>query len=73
MLPASQNWNCDGAGPHCSGTVRKYPLGGGANLILCAYCWERENLYRKRQGRYWSRPEDFPENDWSTAAIYPDY
>jgi len=44
------NPNCDGGGPHDSGEVRRYPLGGSANLILCLRCWARENQYRYRRG-----------------------
>jgi hypothetical protein len=67
---ALQNWNCDGAGPHASGTVKLYPLGGGANLILCAYCWERENLYRKRRGRETGAPENWPFENWDAGKVY---
>ena len=41
------NPNC--CGDHCTerdGEVRVYPLGGGANLILCLACWAHENRYR---------------------------
>lgn len=50
----AQNPNCCG-GNCCTdhGEVRVYPLGGGANLILCKCCWAHENRYRyERQADY---------------------
>lgn len=50
----TKNWNC--CGDQCrdpNGEVRLYPLGGGANLILCHACWAHENRYRyERQADY---------------------
>jgi hypothetical protein len=63
----AENWNCDGSGPHTEGTVKKYPLGGGANLILCIRCWARENQYRFNRGD----PEKWPQENWHAAEIYP--
>ena len=67
----THNPNCDGG--HCrhsSGEVRLYPLGGGANLILCAACWAHENAYRSERGRETRAPENWPPLDWATAAVY---
>lgn len=59
--------NCDGGGPH-SGLreVRTYPLGGGANLILCQACFARENRFRRDKGD----PEKWPQVDFSQSEIY---
>ena len=60
------NWNCDG--DKCTdskGEVRTYPLGGGANLILCRACWEFENSYRRRRV---TTAE--PQQDWHKAKVY---
>jgi hypothetical protein len=72
------NPNCDGAGPHDPGEVRRYPLGGGANLILCFRCWVRENKYRFERatvddnGLRRKNPEHnlWPQADWATAEVY---
>lgn len=67
------NPNCDGS--HClteSGEVRLYPLGGGANLILCAACFAHENQYRRERGRETGAPENWPLIDWTTARPYPE-
>ena len=61
------NNNCDGA--HCTceiGEVKLYPLGGGANLILCRACWAHENRYRFNRGH----PGKWPQNDWAKAKVY---
>ena len=66
-----KNWNCDGA--HCtetSGQVRTYPLGGGANLILCLSCAAQENRYRYQRGRETRRPEDWPQVNWHACEPY---
>lgn len=67
--------HCDGAGPHFSGTslsreVRSYPLGGGANLILCAACWGRENRYRAERASETGSPENWPQQDYNEAKVY---
>jgi hypothetical protein len=66
-----KNWNCDGA--HCTdpnGEVRTYPLGGGANLILCIDCVRHENRYRKSRGEHTQRPADFPQPRWNDLQPY---
>lgn len=40
-----ENWNCDGAGPHTPGEVKRYPTGGDSTAVLCFACWARENQY----------------------------
>jgi hypothetical protein len=64
------NPNC--CGDHCrnNGEVRVYPLGGGANLILCHACWAHENRYRFNRGREMKRPQDWPQLDWAKAEVY---
>lgn len=71
-MNASKNWNC--SGDKCTdpkGEVRVYPLGGGANLILCHACWAHENRYRFNRGRETGRPNDWPQQNWSAAEVYP--
>ncbi len=64
------NPNCDG--DHCksNGEVRLYPLGGGANLILCHTCFAHENRYRFNRGFETKSPENWPQVDWSKAKEY---
>ena len=72
-IVVAKNYNCDGS--HCrerNGEVRVYPIGGGANLILCASCAAHENSYRWQRGRETGRPEDFPQVNWHTCEPYPD-
>lgn len=66
------NWNCDGAGPHSTNPeVRKYPLGGGANLILCLACAGRENRYRaERRAESGVDPKNFPHQSWADLEVY---
>lgn len=67
----ADNPNCDGG--HCradTGEVRVYPLGGGANLILCRACVAHENAYRAERGRDTGRPADWPVLQWDELAIY---
>jgi hypothetical protein len=68
----NKNWNCDGA--HCTDAnseVRVYPLGGGANLILCKACFAHENTYRRNRGQH-DRSQDWPVVEWTTAQNYPE-
>lgn len=65
------NSYCDGA--HCTdpnGEVRVYPLGGGANLILCQSCAAHENRYRYQRGKDTGRPEDWPQVNWYACEVY---
>ena len=67
----NKNLNCDGG--YCqeaTSEVRVYPLGGGANLILCHACWAHENRYRHERGREQNRPQDWPQVNWQTAEVY---
>jgi hypothetical protein len=69
-----KNWNCDGA--HCAkpnSETRVYPLGGGANLILCEHCFTHENAYRVHRATVTRRPQsDWPVINWATARQYPE-
>jgi hypothetical protein len=72
-MPTTKNWNCDGN--QCrepNGETRVYPLGGGANLILCQACFAHENRYRFRRGIEAKRPEDYPQVNWYEARRYPE-
>lgn len=50
---AYHNPNCDGdkCKPYAQ-EVRVYPLGGGANLMLCMPCWANENKEGLRYNWY---------------------
>jgi len=56
MESSMPNLNVNCCGDQCRtahSEVRLYPLGGGANLILCHACWAHENRYRyHRQADY---------------------
>lgn len=67
------NPNC--CGDHCikaTAEVRVYPLGGGANLILCFECFAHENEYRWQRGEDTGRPEDWPQVKWFDSKTYPE-
>lgn len=67
----AKNWNCDN--DKCrdaKGETRLYPIGGGANMILCPACWAYENRYRLEHGIATRNPEAFPEHDWAKAEVY---
>jgi len=72
MNNSLKNYSCDG--DHCRdphGEVRVYPLGGGANLIMCRACFANENRYRMDRGRApGMNPADWPQIDWATATVY---
>ena len=73
MTTMAKNYNCDGS--HCiksDSEVRLYPLGGGANLILCKACFRHENDYRHTMERTFQRPDDWPRVDWDKAKPYPE-
>jgi hypothetical protein len=68
-MMSKKNWNCDGG--HCTspdGEVRVYPLGGGANLILCHTCFTHENSYRVSRGDL----KKWPTVSWTAAKRYPE-
>jgi hypothetical protein len=70
-LNHDDNWDCDG--DHCTeahGEVRVYPLGGGANLILCRDCFAHENAYRRTRASETGQPENWPQVSWDTAKRY---
>lgn len=66
--------HCNGSGPHRSHSnpreVRLFPLGGGANSILCLACWGRENRYRYERVREGADAAGFPQVNYFTANIY---
>ena len=64
------NTHCDGSGPHSGSDVRLYPLGGGANLILCMACAARENRYRFERGRETGCLENWPQVNFHSAEVY---
>jgi hypothetical protein len=68
---SDRNPNCDGE--HCvaDSEVRVYPLGGGANLILCRSCFAHENAYRRQRAAQTARALDWPLVEWETAERYP--
>ena len=66
-----KNYNCDGA--HCAdahGQVRVYPLGGGANLILCQACAAHENRYRYQRGVETGQFENWPQVNWHACEVH---
>jgi hypothetical protein len=68
------NYQCDGSGPHSDNAeVRKYPLVGDANLILCLACVGRENRYRAERRADKANPVDpaaFPHQAWADLEVY---
>lgn len=82
----NKNWNCDGGNcRESNGEVRLYPLGGGANLILCRACWAHENLYRHMRNVEYAAKARLPSNykvlgadgkelwpqmNWSEGKVY---
>ena len=70
-MRVTHNPNCDGE--HCTspaGEVRLYPLGGGANLILCQACAAHENKYRYERGRATGQPNKWPQINWFQCEVY---
>jgi hypothetical protein len=50
--------------------VRVYPLGHGANLILCITCAAHENFYRFQRAKDTGQPENFPQVNWFTCEVF---
>lgn len=70
----NKNQNCDGA--HCSqphGIIKKLPLGGGANLLLCRSCFDNEMRYRKQRALDTKAPENWKILNWEDLEIYNPY
>jgi hypothetical protein len=68
MTNSRKNWNCDG--DKCelpSGEIRVYPIGGGANLLLCRRCVAHENNYRASRGGEFA---GFPLINWFECEVY---
>lgn len=69
----THNPNCDGSHCHTAqGEVRRYPLGGGANLILCSACFAHENGYRRGRAVETRDPSAWPQVPWDSATAYPE-
>lgn len=60
--------NCDGGGPHRSGEVRVYPIGGGGNLILCQACYGHEVGFEMDR----QRDQGVPNSQWVTPPKWED-
>ncbi len=54
--------NCDGGGPHRSGEVRVFPVGGSGNLILCRACYGHEIGFEMDR----QRDQGVPNSQWIT-------
>lgn len=65
-----ENWSCGGSGPHQTGDVRSLPLGGGSNLILCQFCWNRELVYRRERNESLDKSARFETPDWQDGTLY---
>lgn len=65
-----KNWNCDGSGPCSEGSVKLLPLGGGANLILCKNCWNREMEYRKTRNLSLGTFAQYDIVRWEDGKLY---
>lgn len=59
------NPNCDGAGPHTPGPVKRYPLAASSAVILCHACWQHENAWRAEL-----KYADMPVHDWASGEVY---
>lgn len=66
----AMNLNCDGSGPHTPGIVKKLPLGGGANLLLCHACWSNELRYRRVRNFSLGDSAYFDLPKWEDAEVY---
>ena len=64
------NANCDGAGPHVPGEVRRYPTGGGGAALLCRSCWAKENRFNYERGKETGQPHNWPQKNYFDAEIY---
>ena len=66
------NDHCDGIGPHDPGEVRALPLAGGANLHVCAVCYEREMIFRRDRNRRLHAGAQFALPTWAELRVaYP--
>lgn len=64
------NNNCDGSGPCVEGQVRLLPIGGEANVILCAACFRREIRWRVERNRELSPDCQFKLPAWTDCKVY---
>jgi hypothetical protein len=70
----AENPNCDGAGPHESGEVRRLPWGectDGAS-ILCRACFRHEINWRKDRNRELEPENRFDLPAWADLKVYPE-
>lgn len=64
------NPNCDGSACRKSdGEVRKLPLGGGANLILCHDCYLHELAYRRAKNLQLAEDNRFDLPAWCDLEV----
>lgn len=64
------NPNCDGSGPHSGQPVRKLPIGGGGNAILCKACYQREIQFRKERNRELGNDAQFDLPEWESLSVH---
>ena len=60
---------CDGSGPHHPGDVRVLTFPNG-NLILCAYCLNREVAWRRERNADLSADARYDLPTWSDLEVY---
>ena len=68
------NPNCDGAGPHDSGEVRRFPTGGGGAAILCRRCYVTEYTWRRQRNLELATAKTgtaFDTPVWGDLEVYP--
>ena len=68
----ANNPNCDG--DKCTearGEVRRLPLCGGGNLILCKTCYRNEMAFRRDRNRELGKADRFDLPAWKTLKVYP--
>lgn len=68
----AKNPNCDGAGPHAPGEVRRLPTGGDGASILCRRCFYRERAWRARRNGELEPENRFDLPAWADLKVYPE-
>ncbi len=64
--------NCDGTGPHSTGTRRLLPTGADGKALLCRACFEREMQFRRAanaERTAYTSAHDVPQ--WETLRPDP--